>query len=149
MESPDYFLRFPHFQRKPALPSNDEFNRLARQMKWKRGSKKYKHERSDFLASEFNIHYGSDATKLENWQRLCIELDIGQAIGSITKCRKALAKVHVNLVDLVDTRRTGESVEHFPNVSALRKYTKETKKVFPKSAAKADGFLKALLRVII
>lgn len=88
METPDYFLRFPNFQRKPALPANVEFDRLARQMKWKRDTKRYRRERSDFLGSEFSKHYGSDATKLENWQSLCMELDIGRSIESITKCRK-------------------------------------------------------------
>ncbi|KAJ5215245.1 uncharacterized protein N7498_001652, partial [Penicillium cinerascens] len=100
------------------------------------------------FASEFNIHYGSNATKLENWQVLCFELGICHSIESISKCRKALGSVHVNLVNLVDSRRTGQKVEQFPSVAALRKYTREMNKIFPRSAAKEDGFLKALLRVI-
>lgn len=65
-----------------------EFSLLAQQMRWKKDSKRYKREWSDFLSSEFNIHYGSHATKLENWQALCIELGICNSIGSISKCRK-------------------------------------------------------------
>lgn len=168
METTDYFLRFPNFQRKSTVSLSSEFSLLAQQMRWKKDSKRYKREWSFFLSSEFNIHYGSHATKLENWQALCIELGICHSIESISKCRKvgpsdaqpavllcftkltaqALGNIHVNLVDLVNSRRTGQKVEHFPNVTTLRKYTRETNKIFPRSAAKEDGFLKALLRVI-
>ncbi|KAJ5950406.1 uncharacterized protein N7479_008819 [Penicillium vulpinum] len=148
MENSDYFLRFPTFKRAPSVSANVEFARLANQMNWKKDSKVYKQERAKFLVAEFNVHYGADPTKLENWQALCIELDISEPIESITKCRKALAKVHVNLVDLVDARRTGKKVKHFSSATALRTYTRATEKIFPKSAAKADGFLKALLRAI-
>ena len=61
--------------------------------------------------------------------------------------QKVFGKVHVNLVDLINVRRTGERLQKFPSVQALRSYTLETpEKVFPKQAAKQDGFLKALLR---
>ncbi|KAJ5974693.1 hypothetical protein N7481_011903 [Penicillium waksmanii] len=148
MEKADYFIRFPAFQRAPMLSSNSEFSLLAREMNWKKDSRRYRKERANFLASEFNIYYGSNATKLENWQALCVELDISDSIGSITQCRKALGNVHVNLVDLVDCRRNGQTARRFPSVAALQKYTKKTDKIFPRSAAKEDGFLKALLRVI-
>jgi hypothetical protein len=88
MESPNYFSRFPAFKMRTNTSAIDEFNRLAREMKWKGGSKKYKSERSNFLESEFGIHFGTDATKLENWQALCIELKIHNPIQSINQCRK-------------------------------------------------------------
>lgn len=56
--------------------------------------------------------------------------------------------MHVNIFDLIDSRRTGATVQRFPNQAALKKYTRETQKIFPKQAAKADGFLKELLRKI-
>jgi hypothetical protein len=61
---------------------------------------------------------------------------------------KAIRKVHVNIVDLIDTHRTGEKVKTFRNAGALGQYTKSTGKVFPKRAAKTDVLLKALLREI-
>lgn len=88
MEKTDYFLRLPNFKRDPTLSLNSEFSLLARERNWKKDSKRYRRERASFLASEFNIHYGSNATKLENWQALCIELGICDSIGSITQCRK-------------------------------------------------------------
>ncbi|KAJ5757567.1 uncharacterized protein N7511_006261 [Penicillium nucicola] len=148
MESPNYFSRFSTFNTRTTTSATEEFSRLALEMKWKEGSRRYKNERSKFLRSEFSIHFGTDATKLENWQALCVELEIIDPIQSINQCRKALAKVHVNLVDLVDSRRTGKKVKHFASHKALRNYTVGTGRIFPKSAAKEDGFLKALLRQI-
>lgn len=168
METTNYFSRYPDFEVQTKTPAIDEFNRLSREMNWRRGSRKYRSELSKFLESEFAIHFGTDATKLENWQALCLELKIQIPIRSIKQCRKvgiiprrlssssifscwicqALAKVHVNLVDLVDSRRTGKEVKQFASQKALREYTIETGKIFPKSAAKKDGFLKALLREI-
>ncbi len=55
---------------------------------------------------------------------------------------------HVNIVDLIDCRRAGTAVHRFSSYRALRTYTQETNKVFPKAAAKRDGFLKVLLREI-
>lgn len=166
MENSNYFSRFPSFQTANSAFAISEFDRLAYQMNWNQGSKKYKRERAKFLVSQFDAHFGTDATKLENWQALCVEVKIQSPIESISQCRKvmttssifprynnaksekALAKVHVNLVDLVDSRRTGKKVKHFPGPKALREYTIDTRKIFPKSAAKKDGFLKALLRGI-
>jgi hypothetical protein len=54
-------------------------------------------------------------------------------------------KVWVNIVDLVDHRRIGGKVERHESEEALRKYTEETDKIFPKEAAKRNGFLAALL----
>ena len=68
---------------------------------------------------------------------------------SIITSHQSLAKVHVNIIDLVDARRTGKPVKRFQSVAALRNYTWENDKIFPKAAAKADGFLKALLRHIL
>lgn len=61
---------------------------------------------------------------------------------------KALKKTHVNIVDLIDCRRAGTAVRRFPTFAALRTYTVNTGKVFPKDAAKQEGFIKALLREI-
>jgi hypothetical protein len=53
--------------------------------------------------------------------------------------------VWVNIVDLVDCRRTGEKVRRFESRGELRLYTRNRGKTFPKEEAKEDGFLAALL----
>ncbi|KAE8168525.1 hypothetical protein BDV40DRAFT_251027 [Aspergillus tamarii] len=141
------FSRFPGFQPNPSASATSEFARLARHMNWSPRSKTYKRERSNFMGSEFCVHFGTES-KLQNWQALCRELQLDIPMASITQCRKALARVHVNLVDLIDSRRTGTAIQKFSSLSALRLYTLDSGKVFPKNAAKRDGFLKDLLRRI-
>ncbi|PWY94549.1 hypothetical protein BO94DRAFT_563167 [Aspergillus sclerotioniger CBS 115572] len=138
---------FPTFHPNPSAPTKDEFTRLAQHMHWTPNSKKYQREWAAFTGNEFHHHFGTQS-KLENWQALCKELNLDGPIASMTQCRKALAKVHVNLVDLIDSRRAGTPVHKFQNVRALRRYTRESGKVFPKEAAKREGGLRGLLRGI-
>lgn len=70
------------------LSSDSEFNLLAQKINWRKDSIRYRKERAKFLASEFNIHYGSNAKKLENWQALCVELDTSDSIRRISQCRR-------------------------------------------------------------
>lgn len=58
-------------------------------------------------------------------------------------------RTHVNLVDLTESPHTGEKAEIFPTVEALREYTLETRKFFPRNEAHAGGLLKTLLRQIL
>lgn len=88
METPNHISRHSDFGVQTKTPAIDEFNHLSREMNWKRGSRKYRSELSKFLESEFAIHFGTDATKLENWQALCLELKIQNSIQSIKQCRK-------------------------------------------------------------
>jgi hypothetical protein len=55
----------------------------------------------------------------------------------------------VNLVDLVDTPRTGAAVKVFPTLEKLQNYTIEHRKYFPKEDAYAGGLLRFLLREIL
>ncbi|EFR04891.1 hypothetical protein MGYG_07893 [Nannizzia gypsea CBS 118893] len=161
---PNFYSRYPGFQPNPSAPAVDEFARLARHMRWKHGSKAYKRGWASFGVSEFSKHYGTEASKLQNWQSLCREVGLSEP-KTITQCKKvyrvfsqllrlmlkiskALAKVHVNIIDLIDARRTGAPVTIFRRVQELRQYTQKTQKIFPKEVAKQDGFLKALLRGI-
>ncbi len=56
---------------------------------------------------------------------------------------------YVNLVDLVDTGKTGRCVTQFPTLDELQDYTIATGKFFPKESAYAGGVLKFLLREIL
>ncbi|KAL4916351.1 hypothetical protein BDW62DRAFT_212065 [Aspergillus aurantiobrunneus] len=143
-----FFSRFPGFQPNPSLSATEEFSRLAHHMNWTTGSNRYKKELAKFASTEFAQHYDI-GNKLQNYQALCQELQVEGSFTSVAQCRKALAKVHVNLFDLIDSRRTGATVQRFPNRAALKEYTKDTGKIFPKEAAKEDGFLKELLRRIL
>ena len=56
-------------------------------------------------------------------------------------------QAHVNLVDLVDSPRTGAPVKVFPNLQKLRDHTINNGKYFPKKDAYAGGLLRFLLRM--
>lgn len=55
----------------------------------------------------------------------------------------------MNIVDLLDSRRTGEKVKTFKNISQLSKYTKQERKVFNRNLAKQDKLLRVLLRRLV
>ncbi|KAI9835323.1 MAG: hypothetical protein M1819_002467 [Sarea resinae] len=143
-----FFETFAKFEPDPTASLEDEFKRLALQRNWVPGKKAFRKNRALCYSAEFATHYGSDASKLETWQGLCREVQIKEIPASIKKCKKVLKSVNVNLVDLVNCRRTGAPVQLFPSRTALREYSMENDKIFPRKAAKADGFIKALLIVM-
>ncbi|QDS68581.1 hypothetical protein FKW77_000608 [Venturia effusa] len=129
----------------------DEFSRLAKLMGWSEKTLEYGQHRLSAIQAEFDANYGS-SDKLQGWQNLCRDVGIAPTPTSIKKCRKELAKVFINLHDFVDWRRRPEPRapfdKHYGSLTALRNHTKKHNKVFPKVAAKQEGFIKALLRHI-
>ena len=61
---------------------------------------------------------------------------------------QALHNVHVNIIDLLDSRRQRTEVKVFATRQKLVSYTRANKKVFPKTEAKQNVLLKILLREI-
>jgi len=59
-----------------------------------------------------------------------------------------LQGVLVNICDLIDSRRQNRKVRRFESFKQFRKYTLNGR-TFPKEEAKAEGFIKALLREIV
>lgn len=145
MPPDSFFSQYAEFDHDPTAPLVLEFQRLSLQRGWKAGGKTYRRNRQECLTQEFDHHYGHASDKLAGWQALCADVHISPAPSSINQCKKALSRTAVNLVDLIDSRRTGERVKVFPSRTALRNYSIKQNKIFPKKKAKADGFLCALL----
>ena len=116
------------------------------------------------MVQQFNELYGTDEEDLNSWQNLCFILNIEPVPEGLKECRKVkicpfgitetdvdqrVRQTHVNLVDLVDTPRTGEAVKVFPNLKKLQDYTIKNEKYFPKEDAYAGGLLRFLLREIL
>ncbi|KAK5936607.1 hypothetical protein PMZ80_011135 [Knufia obscura] len=139
-----YFGRFGGFEHDESASLVEEFDRLALHQSWSSKSKRYRQEKQKCFAEEFHRHYGKDTNKLSNWQHLCREVGI-EPQKSITQCKRMLSKVAVNIVDLVDHRRTGSAVQQFASKARLRRYSITTGKIFSKKNAKEDGYLSALL----
>jgi hypothetical protein len=68
-------------------PLSEEFENIALYANLKRGSRKYRNARNKFIVTEFDVYFG-EATKLENWQKLCTDLGIEGPPPSIKQCRK-------------------------------------------------------------
>ncbi|KAI9455838.1 hypothetical protein HD554DRAFT_230253 [Boletus coccyginus] len=104
---------------------------------------------NDALAQQFNFIYGTDSD-LGAWQNLCSVIDLTPTPDDIKECQKLVWDAHVNIVDLLETARTGEPVQKFATLEDLRAYTLEDPdhRIFPKETAYAGGLLKDLLREI-
>ncbi|KAJ4994116.1 hypothetical protein SVAN01_00593 [Stagonosporopsis vannaccii] len=127
---------------------NSMFNRLAIQEGWSMAHRK--NRRHEAIAGEIEGVYGTGNTKLEKWQELCRDVQIYPVPLSITKCKKALSAVHVNLVNLISHRHNRNvELKLFPSYHALRMWTlggKNGSRIFPKKLAKEEGFIKVLLK---
>ncbi|KAF2495153.1 hypothetical protein BU16DRAFT_461387 [Lophium mytilinum] len=142
-----FFSSFDDFMVDTSKSEEINFGLLGLKRGWRLNSKAW---RRNWRACFGYEAYGGDAalSKLESWQALCSEVSIEPIPQSITQCRKALARVNVNICDLLDCRRTGGKVHLFRTKWQLIRYTHLKKRMFPKEAAKEDGFLRALLKNI-
>lgn len=101
------------------------------------------------IVDDFEKYFGKG--DLEDWQRLCGDIGLKDGLESITKCRKALKSVYVNIYDLLDAVKKGEHPQQFPDLEALIYYSfggeEGCKKIYPKRHVKDHlGPVKALLR---
>ncbi|KAH3973274.1 hypothetical protein HBH70_064700 [Parastagonospora nodorum] len=140
-----YFAQFSDFEEEPGASLTSEMARLAVQEKWSKKEKQ--RQRLDAFDAEFARHFGTDMGKLEMWQEMCCLCRIEDIPTSITQCKKALAKVHLNIFNFLDHCRNPKVFELklFRNISKLREYTVPNF-IYPLKRAKADTFIKALLR---
>ncbi|KAF7332843.1 hypothetical protein MVEN_02389200 [Mycena venus] len=133
-----FFSSYPKYEYDPCGPASQQFQQLRRVYKWSKG------DADEALRWE----YGDDVNSLENWQRLCRVVEIHPVPNSLEECQFAIEDAHVNLVDLVDIRTTGEPVHRFATEKALSEYTKRTGKIFPRKKAHKGQLLQHLLRRI-
>ncbi|KAF8079346.1 hypothetical protein FPV67DRAFT_1444489 [Lyophyllum atratum] len=127
-----------------------EFYRMVDDLGWDDEEKDEEREAfKDALVQAFNSTYGTDENDLESWQSLCLVLNIVPIPEELRSCREAVKGTYVNLVDLVDNRKSGRAVERFESEEALSAYTLRSGNYFPKENAYAGGLLKYLLRNIL
>ncbi|TVY39611.1 hypothetical protein LOCC1_G005830, partial [Lachnellula occidentalis] len=107
------------------------------------GPKKPKKPRRD-IVEEFDRYFGSE-DNLDNWQRLCHDVGVEDDLTSITKCKKELKDVWINIYDLLDAVKKGKQPRRFPSQRALAHYTIKFRKIYPKKQAKEEGAVRALL----
>ncbi|KAH7162403.1 hypothetical protein B0J13DRAFT_9682 [Dactylonectria estremocensis] len=144
----EFFSRYPGFRYRRDAPFWAEFRRMSKHYKWNNYQRREHVE--DFktaMTKQFNNTFGTDEESLDAWQELCRTIGIGVP-NTLKEARLRVQRTHVNLVDLVESPTTGQKAKIFPTVEALRKYTIDEKKIFPRDEAYAGGLLKTLLRQI-
>ncbi|KXT03973.1 hypothetical protein AC578_9324 [Pseudocercospora eumusae] len=92
----------------------------------------------------FHERYHSKSDKLVAYQTFCEDLGV-EAGPSLTKCRKILSRVFVNICDFVEAKQAETIVHHFASANKLRKYSKATGRFFPLKRAKEDTVLHEIL----
>ncbi|TWU71430.1 hypothetical protein ED733_002233 [Metarhizium rileyi] len=129
-----------------------EYRRMVQHFGWQPKGRRENTANNRFraaLVQQFGQLYGTDESKLETLQRLCEKLELYPVPASVTACKKAIKKVHVNIIDFIDSERTGEPVHKFRSVRQLAQYTQDNDKFFPKKQAKKNNLLRFLLRGLL
>ncbi|ETW85017.1 hypothetical protein HETIRDRAFT_243125, partial [Heterobasidion irregulare TC 32-1] len=129
-----------------------EFERLTIQKGWTKKSKIQK-ERKKFIGKavveDFEKEFGTNAGSLRSWQSLCKRLRLlngdDEPPESIQQCKAMLKGAYVNLVDLVDARRTNKTVKVFSSRKKLSQYIILTDKIFPLKKATTSPLLEQFL----
>ncbi|KAK1456479.1 hypothetical protein CMEL01_16383 [Colletotrichum melonis] len=137
-----------------SLPPHISYANLQRHMGWyhrdQPASKEAWDKYQKALEKEFQMWFGEE-DDLAAWHALCRAIGINPLPVTNEQCKKAVRRTHVNIVDLIESRRGNkEGVQTFRNVNMLRAYTKETNKIFPNKfhGENCNGVLRHLLRNI-
>ncbi|KAJ5937554.1 hypothetical protein N7454_003896 [Penicillium verhagenii] len=147
---PSFFESFPGFSHHPKNPVSKEFERLSTWRGWKTGSARWKKNWNRCMAEQYHSLIGIRVNDLSTWQRMCQKVSLDGDLSSITKCRKALTRVYVNIIDLLECWDDDDKYpQTFGNAKELSKYTHSQNKYFSRSLAKQDKVLRTLLRHII
>ncbi|CAO2655006.1 Nn.00g117390.m01.CDS01 [Neocucurbitaria sp. VM-36] len=149
-----FFQSFRTFDYDPSLPPATSYSYL-------RDHERLRHDKSasddawsryqDALQSELRMWYGAE-DDLAAWHALCRAIGIDPLPQRCEQCEEVVRRTHVNIVDLIEWGRkrdqTEDQVQTFRNVTALRKYTKKTGKIFHNTLDQEDGnvVLRHLLR---
>ncbi|RSL79794.1 hypothetical protein CDV31_017174 [Fusarium ambrosium] len=133
--SQSHFSKFENFTPDENASFDHEFARLASSQTWVPGSQMYTRERTIAMRQELKLHYFSqprplhdtneeltEEEKLQGYQELCHEVRIPPS-DSIAECKKHLKNTLVNIVDLIDARRTRKAVKVWHDFEAFRAYT--------------------------
>ncbi|KAF8919153.1 hypothetical protein CPB85DRAFT_1429785 [Mucidula mucida] len=134
----------------------ERFRALALSEGLKKKSDKYKERRKAFIADAvedgFIATFGVNNSSLQSWQRLCtiVGIPAAETLLSIKKCKAALKGTFVNIVDLVDAAAAGKVMTKgvFNDITSLRRYIKNTKKMFPRGRAKRNPLLRHFLIMV-
>lgn len=173
--SQSHFSKFQDFVPDDDASFENEFARLASSQSWVPGSQQFTKERTIAMREELKFHFFSQSpleeeideiqdqdqdqdTKmpkkeltpeeidLQGYQMLCQEVRITPS-DSILECKRMLKKTLVNIIDLINTRRTKAEVKVWDDFEAFRRYTLDDEhRIDPNEAKEDGGYLASLLQ---
>ncbi|KAJ5531841.1 hypothetical protein N7527_005234 [Penicillium freii] len=149
LQHPNNHLRKLGAVYNPELPISVAFGLISLQRGWKPGSKTWKRNWYACMDDEYDRLIGYRVANLATWQELCAKVGINDSFTSINQCKKALVRVHVNLVDLLDCWDADHTPTIFKSKKALATYTETHSKFFGRHIAKQDKVLRLLLRKLL
>ncbi|ETS87003.1 hypothetical protein PFICI_00831 [Pestalotiopsis fici W106-1] len=82
---------------------------------------------------------------LQDWLRFMGDLGLRQDYSSITKCRKALKNVWVNIHDFLHAVKNNQKPRRFASQHELARYTLDSRKTYPKKNIPQGSPLRRLL----
>ncbi|CAI7628428.1 unnamed protein product [Penicillium viridicatum] len=152
----EFFQSFAGFNYNPKLPPSESYSQLKRFSRWgeydpedKEAWKQYQ----SALEAEVKMWFGTE-DDLGAWHSLCRAIGIEPLPATCKQAVNAVRGVFVNIIDLIAWARSGSTnnrVQRFSSLEKLRKYTKETKKIFHNHLGEDDDgnvVLRHLLRFI-
>ncbi|KAJ5625385.1 hypothetical protein N7510_001694 [Penicillium lagena] len=131
------------------MKTTRDFNRLAHQRGWALGSTVWKLHWNEFISAKLNGLFDGPDEDLQTWQGVCGKLGLCGDFSSFNKCKKALSRVNVNIVDLLDCWAIGKRPRMFRSREELEHYTKTHRKFFPRSVAKRSRILRLFLKNMV
>ncbi|KAK4110314.1 hypothetical protein N656DRAFT_838529 [Canariomyces notabilis] len=149
--SQSHFAKFEDFTPNDAASFDHEFARLASSQQW----------RTIAIKEELELHYFSqpqldnideeeelseEEIRLRGYQALCQEVGINPS-DSVAECKRCLKNTLVNIVDLIDARRTGKRVKVWDSFEEFRAYTLlDEHRIDIREAKRPPGYLASLLQ---
>ena len=164
--SQSHFANFDRFTPNDAASFDDEFARLASSQEWVPGSQEYTRQRTIAMREELELHYFSQPPQqlddideeeekeelsaeektLQGYQALCREVGLDPS-DSAAECKRHLKNTLVNIVDLIDARRTGKPVKVWDDFGKFRAYTLlDEHRINIQEAKMPPGYLGSLLQ---
>ncbi|TKA46312.1 hypothetical protein B0A55_13580, partial [Friedmanniomyces simplex] len=83
----------------------------------------------------FNSSFGVDANDIATWEGIRKFLKLSPIPSDIESMRHVILDTHVNLSDMLDSKRNGGSVRLFQTKDELIDYTVQEGRYFPKEEA--------------
>ncbi|KAJ5223073.1 uncharacterized protein N7469_009313 [Penicillium citrinum] len=140
----DWFARVPNFRRNPNAKVSEEFRRLGAQRNWRPQGRTWRKHWYACMDAEYNRLIGYRDIDLMTWQQMCAKLGLHANLRSITKCKRGVSHVHVNIVDIIDCWEADERPQLFKSRKELSNYVK-TGMRFPLDIIRQDKVLRVFL----